>query len=335
MSLTPQDIQQQKFKTRFRGFDVNEVDSFLNQVAENFLALMRENTRLSERLAELEKQYEQLLQKQQEIHTTIDSARNVANDLKYKGRQEADTLIAQAKAEMKAKHEEIDRERAKIRAEKEKSVKEAAALIARAKEEIKAKHEEVERARAKIKAEKAQSQQEAEKLLDGAHEQLKIRQQDAEATLVATQAQIDEFNVLKSKIRQELRALLNRYLKQLDAELPTSAVTAPFASESLDIIFETDDESEGEQGLDEEILMQLFQGVDLETGGGQELTSRPDDDDDLSDLFQTVDLSDVISDDVQHSLEELNENLVMVKEKPAESAAAAKADLKTGPDKHG
>ena len=335
MSLTPQDIQQQKFKTKFRGFDMQEVDSFLNQVAENFLSLMEENTRLNERLAEVERQYEQLLQEQQEIRTTLDSARNVADDLKNKGRQEADALIAQTMAEMKAKHEEIDRERAKIRAEKEKSVKEAGALIARAKDEIKAKHEEVERERAKIETEKAQSQQEAEKILAGAHEEVKVRQKDAEATLVATQAQIDEFNTLKGKIRQELRALLNRYLKQLDAELPASAVTAPFASESLDIVFETDDESEGEQGLDEEILMQLFQGVDLETSADHEITSRADDDDDLSDLFQSVDLSDVIRDDVGHSLEELNEDLVIAKKKPAESAAAAKADKKSVPGQQG
>ena len=34
MSLTPQDIQQQKFKTKFRGYDVNEVDGFLAEVAD-------------------------------------------------------------------------------------------------------------------------------------------------------------------------------------------------------------------------------------------------------------------------------------------------------------
>ena len=71
MSLTPQDIQQQKFKIKIRGFDMKEVDSFLNEVAENFLGLMQENTRLKERLADVEKQYEQLLQEQQEIEATV------------------------------------------------------------------------------------------------------------------------------------------------------------------------------------------------------------------------------------------------------------------------
>jgi cell division initiation protein len=326
MSLTPQDIQQQKFKTKFRGFDVNEVESFLNEVAENLFALMQENTRLNERLAEVEKQYEQLLQEQREIQATIDSARSVADELKNKGRQEAEALVARAREEMKAKQEEIEHERAKIRAEKEKSVKEAGALIARAKEEIKAKHEEVERERAKINMEMTQSQQEAEKLLAGAREEIKAMRQDTETKLAINRAEIDEFNDLKAKIRQELRALLNRYLKQLDAELPASAVTAPFASESMDIVFETDDESEGEQGLDEEILMQLFQGVDLGTIADREMTSRPAEDDDLS---------DAIDENVGHSLEELNENLVISKEKPVKAAAAAHADQKSAPDQQG
>ena len=36
MNLTPLDIQQQKFKTKFRGFDIREVDAFLEQLANAF-----------------------------------------------------------------------------------------------------------------------------------------------------------------------------------------------------------------------------------------------------------------------------------------------------------
>ena len=36
MNLTPLDIQQQKFKTKFRGFDIREVDTFLEQLANAF-----------------------------------------------------------------------------------------------------------------------------------------------------------------------------------------------------------------------------------------------------------------------------------------------------------
>ena len=39
MTLTPLDIQEQQFRVKFRGFDVAEVDTFLERVANAFEAL--------------------------------------------------------------------------------------------------------------------------------------------------------------------------------------------------------------------------------------------------------------------------------------------------------
>jgi hypothetical protein len=297
--------------------------------------LQDEQTQLQEKLTAIENKYEQLQQEQQEIQATIGSAEDAADELKKKGRQEAEALIARAREEIKAKHEEISRERAKIKAEKEKGLQEAGALVARAKEEIKVKKEETENERAEIAAEMEKSRQEAEKLINEAREQIKPLQQEAEAALANTKAEIEEFNVMKSKIRDELHALLSRFLKQLDSELPASALSAPFASDSLDIIFETDDEQDLEPGLDEEILMQLFQGVDFEAGGGEETKGRPiEEDDDLSDLYKTIDLSEVISDTVQGSLEELNANLVLSEERSAEPETEANQEANTDTEKN-
>ena len=47
MRITPMDIRQQQFTVKmFRGFDVQEVDTFLEDVAQDYEALMRENTLL-------------------------------------------------------------------------------------------------------------------------------------------------------------------------------------------------------------------------------------------------------------------------------------------------
>jgi cell division initiation protein len=321
MSLTPQDIQQQKFKTKFRGYDVNEVDGFLAEVAETLFAMHDDQTILQEKLTAVEKKYEQLLQEQQEIQATIGSAKNAADELKKKGRQEAEALIAQAREE--------------IRAEKDRGLQEAGALIARAKEEIKAKHKETESERANITAAMEISRQEAEKLLTEAREEITSLQQDAETDLANTKAEIEEFNALKTKIRDELHALLNRFLKQLDSELPTSALSAPFVSDSLDIIFETEDNQDLEPGLDDEVLMQLFQGVDIEPGSDEESMGRPvEDDDDLSDLYQSIDLTELISDKVQGSLEEINENLLLAEDKSAELDTDESLGIDTDTEKY-
>lgn len=299
MNLTPQDIQQQKFKTKFRGYDVNEVDGFLAEVAETLYAIQYEQTQLQEKLTAVEKKYEQLLQEQQEIQATIGSAKNAADELKKKGRQEAEALIAQAREEIKAKQKETENERANITAAMEIS------------------------------------RQEAEKLLSDAREEIKSLQQDADADLANTKAEIEEFNAMKSKIRDELHALLNRFLKQLDSELPTSALSAPFVSDSLDIIFETEDKQDIESGLDDEVLMQLFQGVDIEPGEDEESMGRPvEDDDDLSDLYQSIDLTELISDKVQGSLEELNENLVLAENTSAELDTDGSQETDTDTEKY-
>ena len=55
MRITPMDIRQQQFTVKmFRGFDVQEVDTFLEDVAEDYEALVKENALLKEQLQALE-----------------------------------------------------------------------------------------------------------------------------------------------------------------------------------------------------------------------------------------------------------------------------------------
>ena len=50
MKITPLDIQQQQFTVRFRGFDTQEVDSFLETVANELEEQIKKNTELREDL---------------------------------------------------------------------------------------------------------------------------------------------------------------------------------------------------------------------------------------------------------------------------------------------
>jgi len=53
MILTAQDIQSQQFHVRFRGFDVEEVDDFLEKIATAFQTVSEENHKLKDRLESL------------------------------------------------------------------------------------------------------------------------------------------------------------------------------------------------------------------------------------------------------------------------------------------
>jgi len=54
MKITPQDIIDKEFRVKFRGFDIVEVDTFLEEVAEIFFKLNEENTRLNEKVLTLQ-----------------------------------------------------------------------------------------------------------------------------------------------------------------------------------------------------------------------------------------------------------------------------------------
>ncbi|MEK7385411.1 MAG: DivIVA domain-containing protein, partial [candidate division NC10 bacterium] len=52
MRISPLDIRQQQFTVKmFRGFDTHEVDAFLDDVAEDYETVLKENALLKEQLA--------------------------------------------------------------------------------------------------------------------------------------------------------------------------------------------------------------------------------------------------------------------------------------------
>jgi DivIVA domain-containing protein len=57
--ITPQDIHEQEFKTAFRGYDKDEVDAFLQAVADSYQTLMADNIALKDRCVALESQLRQ------------------------------------------------------------------------------------------------------------------------------------------------------------------------------------------------------------------------------------------------------------------------------------
>jgi cell division initiation protein len=56
MRITPLDIQQKTFPTKFRGFDMEEVDSFLEVIREELEELLRENASVKEQLSRADSQ---------------------------------------------------------------------------------------------------------------------------------------------------------------------------------------------------------------------------------------------------------------------------------------
>lgn len=121
MRLTPLDIRQQQFTVRmFRGFDPAEVDAFLEDVAEDYEALLKENTLLKEQLAGHEERSRGVVEIEKTLKDTLVTTQRLAEEMKENARREAQLLLRDAELHGEKMLEEARAEEAKIRTEMQK-----------------------------------------------------------------------------------------------------------------------------------------------------------------------------------------------------------------------
>ncbi len=97
--ITPKDILDKEFNTKFRGYDPDEVDSFLEEIANAFTTTIKELNQLKDRLVQCENELKELKEKQAEVQQAIISANKLAEEMKSQAQKEAQLLIDQAKVD--------------------------------------------------------------------------------------------------------------------------------------------------------------------------------------------------------------------------------------------
>jgi cell division initiation protein len=96
MKITPLDIQQQQFKTRFRGFDIREVDAFLEQMAETFETLQKTNQNLNDEVRRLELEIQGYRKREETFKRALLNSQKVLDQMKENARKSAELIIAEA-----------------------------------------------------------------------------------------------------------------------------------------------------------------------------------------------------------------------------------------------
>ena len=106
MRITPLDIYQQEFKRVLRGFDPDEVEDFLERVAEDYEQLIKENASLEAKMSAdvtAVPPDESRIVSSQEADNLIREAKKEADSIIREARKEADNIIRRAREE---EHEE-------------------------------------------------------------------------------------------------------------------------------------------------------------------------------------------------------------------------------------
>ncbi|HAK89272.1 MAG TPA: cell division protein DivIVA [Nitrospiraceae bacterium] len=100
MRITPLDIQQKQFPMRFRGFDVDEVYSFLELLREELEELLRDNASLKEQLSRADEQLKEYSNMDATLRETLMATQQMVEDYKTNARKEAELILKEA--ELKA-----------------------------------------------------------------------------------------------------------------------------------------------------------------------------------------------------------------------------------------
>jgi DivIVA domain-containing protein len=241
MATTPQTIREQTFTTRFRGYVPAEVDAFLEKLAKEIGLLMQEAGRRDERIAELnrvlkaaaehkKKAEEHSFKSQQEIKRLQRELNDKTEQQAQDSRQLAELrqrleAAAQQNQLLEAELENRNRNASETMTKVGQDAQEIEALRSRVaaleSENRELKKEEAEFNRT-IKGAReiaddliAKTRQDTHTALQQAQEEIQRFRQGALHELAQIRDEIEQLTRRRWQVREELRAILKRYLEDL------------------------------------------------------------------------------------------------------------------------
>lgn len=99
MPIRPIDIRRKEFRNGFRGYDANQVDDFLDTVADEFERTYNENQRMREEVSGLRDRLQQFEDLEGSIRAALVHAEQAANDLRRSANREAEDVRQSARRE--------------------------------------------------------------------------------------------------------------------------------------------------------------------------------------------------------------------------------------------
>ena len=99
MPIRPIDVRRKEFKSGFRGYEPNQVDDFLDAVADEFERNYTENQRMREEVSSLRDRLQQFEDLEGSIRAALVHAEQASNDLRRSATQEAEAIKQSAQRE--------------------------------------------------------------------------------------------------------------------------------------------------------------------------------------------------------------------------------------------
>ena len=100
MKITPLEIKKQKFKSKVRGYDPTEVETFLEMVADEYEAVLKERNSYKDEVTKFKTQLKDYQQVEKTLQETLMNAQESVSQSRENSKREANIILREA--ELKA-----------------------------------------------------------------------------------------------------------------------------------------------------------------------------------------------------------------------------------------
>ena len=109
--LTPNHIENKVFKkSKMKGYDIDDVEDFLEQLLADYEALYKENAEIKDKFNAMQESISYYKSVEEGINKTIENAQSTADNMKEVAKREAETIKQEAEADARRHIEELNNE---------------------------------------------------------------------------------------------------------------------------------------------------------------------------------------------------------------------------------
>ncbi len=131
MELSPLEITQREFGRRFRGYDPEEVHTFLEQIADEMTRLLQEASDRAGQVQRVETQVRVHQEREDTLRNTLVSAQKMTEEMKGNAKREADLILKEAELKAERLLEQAHRKLAQVQVEIAEMVRQRELFIAK------------------------------------------------------------------------------------------------------------------------------------------------------------------------------------------------------------
>ncbi|MBS1904019.1 MAG: DivIVA domain-containing protein [Bacteroidetes bacterium] len=99
MPLSPLDIKKKEFEQKMRGYDVDQVRAFLDEVAQEFELAIRDQYQIEDEFEAMKKKLDHYLSLEGTLEKTLLAAQQTAIKMEDNAKKEAELLLGEARLE--------------------------------------------------------------------------------------------------------------------------------------------------------------------------------------------------------------------------------------------